>query len=233
MIGVRDLTRHILYIAKKEGYEESKFYKTGLEKVVFMAFCYLLKNDVQIRYDILFYKSHYGATSNEVRDIFGERYGRHISYEAAKRIENIDYDGEINQKIVDMVKLEANNTFSVVPYIVNSHTFKESEYNKLKEEGMSNDEYDYKVWCRDESVIWTLAEIYLLANVNVKDDTDLRIPLKEKEYNAMMKYIKLRRMCSNDEKSELSFTFDEILTLRCMSDSIIESVQKNGAYLLK
>lgn len=234
MIGVRDLTRHLLYIAKEFEYDNKNIYKSGFEKVVFIAYIYCLKYGIKMKYDVLFYKSRYGATSDEVKELLGnryDRYDRYISYDGAKKLDSIT--DELNEKFAALIEAEAKNTFSMVKYIINSEVFQESEFNKLTEEGMSTSEYDYKVWCRDESVIWNLAEIYLLANVEIKEETDLRIPLSEKEYNAMMKYLELESKWVDNKDSSVNFTFQDILTLRCLSDSIIDSVRKHGAYLNK
>ena len=231
MIGVRDLTRHLLYIAKEFEYDNKNIYKSGFEKVVFIAYIHCLKYGIKMKYDVLFYKSRYGATSDEVKELLGNRYDRYVSYDGARKLDSIT--DELNEKFAALIEAEAKNAFSMVKYIINSKVFQESEFNKLTEEGMSTSKYDYKVWCRDESVIWNLSEIYLLANVEIKGETDLRVPLNEKEYNAMMKYMDLESKSTENKDSAVSFTFQDILTLRCLSDSIIDSVRKHGAYLNK
>lgn len=231
MVGIRDITKHILYLAEKEGYPENKFYKTGLEKVVFLAFAHCIYFNLKIRYDILFYKSKWGATSREVRDLFGERFGRHVSYKHSKRIEELENNEKLNEYLINLIKKEAEEPFSVSLNIINSDVFVNSKFYKLFKEGMNNQENDYKIRSKDNSIIWTLEEIFLFANVSTENIDDLRIPLKEKEFNVILKYLKLKEMFPRDDKYEICFTFDEILTLRSISDSIIESAEVNGVYL--
>lgn len=226
MIGMRDLTRHILYIAKKEGHKENQFFKGGLEKVVFMSFIYCLKYKINIRYDVLFHKTKLGATSDEVRRIFGDRYGRYISFEAARKINHIDYESELNKKLIDLVELESNKTFSLISDITNSEVFLNSEFYKTIDK---KKEDDFFIAGRDNSVIWTFEEICKMAGV--ENNGGFRIPLKSEEYYAVKKYIKAKELWMHDTQSQQGFTFDEIMNLRYISDSILNSVEVNGAYL--
>lgn len=231
MIGIRDLTRHMLYVAKKEGHSADSFYKGGFDKLVFVAFCYCLKAGMKIRYDILFKKARYGSTSEGVKRILGNRYGRYISFDAEKALQTIDYDGELNKKIINIINLESNETFSMARYIIHSQVYIDSEYGKVT--GSEEEkQYERDLLFRDNSTIWTLEEIYKIANADIDDKTDLRIPLNSKEYSAIYEYLTLVKKSYRDEESKHGFTFDNILELRSISQSIIDSVEAHGAYLV-
>lgn len=232
MIGVRDIARHLLHVAEREGHLESKFKQASFEKLVFITLAYCLNYGIKVRYDIIFEKTSYGATSYDVKRIIGNDKLIKISFEGSKRCHQLEEIEELNDKLVNLVEVESKSPFSTVLYIVNSDAFVNSEYSELINKGMNNMDYKYKVMCRDRSVIWTLEDIYLFSGVEIKEDIDLKIPLSSREYDAVSKYISLKNKTSLDIKGRELFTFDEIMTLRCISDSIIESVEVNGAYIV-
>lgn len=232
MLGIRELTSHLLFIAEREGCDNERIYKSGFEKIVFLALGYCYKHKIKVRYDMLFLKTDYGATSEDVKRLLSDDYGSKIKYNNAKEVKMLSEHEVLDNLFASMIKNEENNIFTATPYITNTDVFRESNY---KEHYMEYKKmFNYLIIPRDVEMIWSLAEILQVVEAELDSDFDYRVPLKEDEYNAITRYMALKGITGiNDKIAEFPFTMRDIQTLRYMSDTIIESVELHGAYLIR
>lgn len=220
-LGILDLAKHMLYLAETHNIDCFKIYRTDFERAVFITSIYCIQHDINIRHDILFEKTKYGASCPALSQEFSKAgyFGRNISYRIAKKSETLLKYNNLTEFVVNLLKKTQETPFLLVPYIINSPVYKMT-YKKPKK----------NLYYYEYEQIWTLSEIYQFAGKKPSSIDDIRIPLSRKEYEAISKYLILAEDIFEKKGLTQPFTYEEIKVIREIPYSIIEACEYHGAY---
>lgn len=229
MIGVKDVAFHLLHIIKKENIDESKLYKSSFTKVIFIAYSQCFLHELPMKYDILFLKSEYGASSSTIADLVAGRFDRNVSTDNAKENTLLSENRDLNERFHKLILRESQSPFSFAGYITNSDVFQNSGFQENKEKSIFNREMLLLPMEIDQ--VWTLPEIMLFAEVDKEkiEEYDHRVPLNERTYNAIGKYLNLYDKYLDNMDAEVSLTLDDIHTMRYVSEQLLDVVRTHGA----
>lgn len=229
MIGVKDVAFHLLYLIEARELDEEKLYKSSFTKVVFIAYAECFLYDLPMTYETLFNKSRYGASSTIISDLISDRFERYVLLDNAKENTMLANEKILNDKFIELIEKEIESPFTFANYIVNSDVFINSNYEKKKESSIFNREILLLPMEIDQ--VWTLKEIMLFAGVdkNEIEKYDCRIPLSQKRYNAIKKYLTLYDNFLDDIDSLVPFKLDEIHVMRYVSEELLNSIRVHGA----
>lgn len=212
-IGVKELTKHVLSIAKREGYQANQFTVVRSEKVIFISFCNAFSKGL-VRYDSLFQKnSTGGASSDVVKRIISIPYTRYVSFEENKGNEHLLDTYSLNVLIEDLLKTEAESKFYALEKIKRNEVYLES----IDDAG----EFIYPIWTPVEIIKFDGGNNQVASVVS-------SIPLTALEKSVIDKYLTLR----NHEKNSISLEWDELMLMKRIDESLIDCVEQFGSYVI-
>ena len=229
MIGVKDVAFPLLHLIKMGEFKGDKFYKSSFTKVIFVAYAECFLYDLPMTYDILFEKSRYGASSTTISDLISGKFEKYVVLNNAKENTMLTNEKALNDKFIKLIKKEAEGPFAFANYITTSDVFVESNFKKNERKSIFN--RNILLLPMEIDQVWTLSEIMLFAGVD-KDKVvgyDCRVPLNQKRYNAIRKYLVLYDKFLDDMDSEIPFTIDDIHEMRYVSEQLLDSIRVHGA----
>lgn len=229
MIGVKDVAFHLLHIIKEKEIDTSKLYKSSFTKVIFIAYSQCFSHDLPMKYEILFHKSEYGASSSIIGDLVSGKFERNVMIDNARESVLLSKNESLNKRFYNLIMKETQSPFSFARYIVNSDIYKASDFKNNKKKAIFNKEMLLLPMEMDQ--IWTLPEIMAFAEVDEKKiiEYDHRVPLSEKTYNAINKYLNLYEKWIYDNDSVAPFTIDDIHEMRYVPEQLLDAVRVHGA----
>src|SRR5699024_688119 len=171
-LGIKELTYHLLALAEEKLH---KIPTLDFEKVVFLALAECHNHQIQVNYDMLFFKSKSGATSDNVQRLLGDVFDLYISFERAKKHDKLTQHKELN---ITFEKLLINHE-NLETVIKESSVFQKSAYNQLKTPHI---EEKFGRAILDRDFIWTLKEIVSVVADELPKNLNTRIPLPEVTY---------------------------------------------------
>lgn len=208
----------MIYLARREDVDGIKV--SFLDKIVLCAMSYIYKSGYDIRYDMLFQKTSYGASNKDIWYDTKTTIGNNIDREQGKVVSAFEDDKALDKILVRILQVYDNDFITLVHMIKNSEPYKRDEDEVEKAVSLGRSTFPY----------WTKAEIIELVDSDNTSKIDNRIPVNEDQYKVMLKYLQLSII--NDDL-KLPFSYKEISTLYSMPRHLIESIEVNGFYLKK
>lgn len=217
-IGMKELTKHLVYLNEKQGLEG--IHRAALSTLAFVALGVCYKHGYDINYDYVFEKSSYGATNDRLRREMRASLNRRIDQKEAKELQELSTNKELDRVLNNIIKKSDQDMFVFVPEI-RSHELYE------KDEDIIDEIYESKMNVLNLP-LWTKAEIIKVFNPENEKEVDSRIPLNKHQYSAMKKYMDMSILKENDRRP---FSIDELLAFHGMPYHLIRSVEENGCYV--